>query len=775
MIKAARGLLPRHSLFWKYFIDVFLLVGCALLASEAIRVYFASQETAAAVLALQREKALAAAARIEQFVTDIERQIGWTSLPHASNDDVLAERQLDLIKLLRQVPAITEASWLDARGHEQVRVSRLRMDQLGQDHDRSDEPAFRVAAAGQTYLGPVYHEHETEPFMRIAVPSLLRSEGVTLAEVNLKLVWDLVSRIRVGKSGYAYVVDRRGQLVSHPDISRVLGKSDLSDLPQVSAALASRPEPHAEPCDSVVGQDPSGSAVLATHASIPRLDWLVFVEQPLAEAHAPLYAALRRTAILLLIALALTLLVSLALARHMAKPIRVLQQGAARMGAGELDQPIQVPTGDELQTLAEELNRMAERLRESYADLERKVAERTRELELANQSRARFLRAASHDLRQPMHALGLFVAQLTQRASAPETRRIAAQAEVAVASLQDLLDAILDISRLDAGVVAPEISDFCVDALLERVATSFAPSAVEKGLRLHLVPSRLCVRSDPLLLERILLNLTANAVRYTQRGGIAIGCRRRGQQVRVLVCDTGIGITPAQQESIFDEFYQAANPEHDRRQGLGLGLAIAKRLARLLGGDIQLRSRPGRGSVFAVEVPRGHCLPGPPPARAAIGPTNALLGTLVLVVDDDLLVRDALQGLLSQWGCEVAVAATAEEASALLAASDRLPDALLCDYRLTGEETGLMVIQRLHAEAGISIPTALISGDSTPESLREIKASGYPLLPKPVAPARLRALLEHLVASPTHSPVDSPVGATSAAKSCDADGAEQVG
>ncbi len=233
-------------------------------------------------------------------------------------------------------------------------------------------------------------------------------------------------------------------------------------------------------------------------------------------------------AVLLLIALALAVLASLALARRMAMPIRALQQGAARIGAGDLDHRMEVKTGDELQSLAEEFNRMAARLCKSYAGLERKVAERTQELELANQARSRFLRTASHDLRQPLHALGLFIAQLNERVQDPETRRIAGQSGVAVTALQELLDAILDISRLDAGVISPEVADFGIDSLLERLDTAFAPSAAEKGLRLRIVPSRLCVRSDPVLLERILLNLAANAVRYTQRGGIAIGCRRRG-------------------------------------------------------------------------------------------------------------------------------------------------------------------------------------------------------------------------------------------------------
>jgi CheY-like chemotaxis protein len=274
------------------------------------------------------------------------------------------------------------------------------------------------------------------------------------------------------------------------------------------------------------------------------------------------------------------------------------------------------------------------------------------------------------------------------------------------------------------------------------------------------------------LLERILLNLAANALRYTRQGGILIGCRRRGGRVRIEVWDTGIGIAPEQRQAIFQEFYQAVHPRVSG-QGLGLGLAIAARLAALLGSRIEVASRPGKGSVFAVEVPRGEpptapCRSGaqsqtvdrPRPFPAATGglPEQALedaasgrgrpsYGALVLVVDDDALVREAMQSLLAQWGCTVAAAATGEEAVALLEGGDRLPDALLCDYRLPGGETGIEVIRRLQAVAGRAIPAALVSADTAPESLSAAKESGFPLLAKPVAPAKLRALVEHLVSA----------------------------
>jgi len=743
------GAWAKGRLFRRYFLYFALLGVSALLVSEATGLYFANRETRAALSTLQREKALGAALRIAQFAKDIERQIGWTLLPQAGGGDPIDQRYVELLKLLRQVPAITEASWLDASGREQVRVSRLGLDRIGAGLDRSSDPAFRGPKPGHTWFGPVDFLKETEPYMAMAVAPERRSEGVTLAEVNLKFVWDLVSRIRIGATGYAYVVDRSGRLLSHPDIGLVLKKTDYSGLPQVQAALAGGaeaggPDAVAGSPEPGTGRDPQGNLVLAASAPIPELGWVVLVEQPLAEAYGPLYAAIGRTAVLAFGAVVLAVLASLALARHVTLPIRALQEGATRIGAGALGHRLEVKTGDELQALAEEFNRMAERLAESYAGLELKVAERTRELERANQARSRLLRAASHDLRQPLHALGLFVAQFGARSPDAETRHIAAQAGAAVSALQELLDAILDISRLDAGAISPKVADFAIATLLDRLTTAFAPSAAEKGLRLRVVPSRLYVRSDPVLLERILLNLAANALRYTQRGGVLIGCRRRGGRVGIEVLDSGIGIAPEQQRAIFDEFYQAGDGQGG---GLGLGLAIAARLAGLLGSRIEVASGLGMGSVFAVEVERGERPAAPQSCAPAGGATDTLLGALVLVVDDDALVRDAMQSLLAQWGCTVAAAATGDEAVALLEGCDRLPDALLCDYRLLGAETGIEVIRRLHTAAGTAIPAALVSGDTAPESLREARASGYPLLPKPVAPAKLRALFEHLVAA----------------------------
>jgi signal transduction histidine kinase len=372
---------PRRRLFYKYVVPIIAIVVVALAASGAISIYFSYKETRNALIALQREKAAAAAARIENFVREIEHQIGWTALPQiAEGANPLELRRFDYVKLGRQVPAITEATFIDGDGREQVRVSRLAMDVLGAGGDLSQDPRFVGARTGKTYFGPVYFRKETEPYMAIAMRAGREGAGVTAVEVNLKFIWEVIQQIKVGQKGHAYVVDKDGHLVAHPDISLVLQKTDLSMLPQVKAAITGGTTVEADD-ESAEARDRAGKRVLTAHARIDPLEWTVFVEQPIAEAYAPLYAPLIRIGILLLLGLVLSLLASLALARYMVRPINALREGAEAIGAGNLDQKIDVHTGDELQDLAEQFNNMATKLRESYAGLERKVEDRTAELQ----------------------------------------------------------------------------------------------------------------------------------------------------------------------------------------------------------------------------------------------------------------------------------------------------------------------------------------------------------------------------------------------------------
>jgi signal transduction histidine kinase/HAMP domain-containing protein len=373
----AAGQVRRGGLFVKYLVSLVGLVALAVLGNGALDVWFAYRDGRDALVRIQQEKATAAAQQIAAFVAEIERQIGWTTYAQWSASNV-EQRRFDFIRLLRQVPAITELAELDGSGREQLKVSRLEMDVVGSGADHSHDPKFTEAIAKRTWYSPVYFRKESEPYISMALAHAGRKPGVTVAEVNLKLIWDVISAIKVGKGGYSYVVDPRGRLIAHPDISMVLRHTDFSSLPQVASALRAGQGAQSETAS--IAPNFAGRRVLTAYAPIAPLGWLVFVELPLGEALQPLYGSLLRSAILLIVGLATAVAAGFVLARRMILPIRTLQAGATRLGAGDLDHRISFRTGDELEALAGAFNRMADRLHESYAELEEKVEARTREL-----------------------------------------------------------------------------------------------------------------------------------------------------------------------------------------------------------------------------------------------------------------------------------------------------------------------------------------------------------------------------------------------------------
>ena len=374
----------RRRLFTKY-VALFVAVVCIALVSNGVfDVFFYYQEHKASLIRIQREQAEAAAAKIGQFIKEIESQLGWTTqLPWSAGS--IEQRRFDALRLLRQVPAITELAQLDATGKERLRVSRLAMDVVASGADLSNDPKFAEAVARKVYYGPVYFRRESEPYMTLAIAGTRRDAGVSVAEVNLKLIWDVVSQIKVGERGHAYVVDAQGRLIAHPDISLVLRNTDMSKLAQVRAARAGTSGGAGtgdNPAETVQeAENIEGRKVLTAYARVAPLGWLMFVELPAEEAYAPLYAALKRLAFVLLAALFIAVLAGMFLAGRMVGPIQALRMGAARLGSGDLGQRIAVKTGDELEALADQFNAMAGQLQESYAGLEKKVEVRTHELE----------------------------------------------------------------------------------------------------------------------------------------------------------------------------------------------------------------------------------------------------------------------------------------------------------------------------------------------------------------------------------------------------------
>jgi signal transduction histidine kinase/DNA-binding response OmpR family regulator len=396
------GPAARGRLFRKYVVVLLVLVGGVLMASSLVELYFVYRETQSAIVRVERAKAVAAAARIEQFLGEVEQQVRETTRTASDDPDasqvkqgslgfreglgaaMAEQRELDFLRVLRNVPAIAELSHLDLSGKEQLHVSRLDPDVVGSQTDYSREPRFVEARAGKTYWSPVYLRNESEPYVTLAVPVGKYAIEVTTAEISLGAIQKMIAQIEVGTGGYAYVVDSRNRLVAHPD-SRVLrSKQDLSSLAQVRSARTERAGPSADAAAAVVADGLGGGRVLAAHAEIAPLGWLVFVERPAADAYAPLRAPIIRSVVIFVLGLGLSVLASIVLARRMVAPIRMLQEGAARIGAGELGHRIEVRTGDELETLGEELNRTAAQLETSHTTLERRVEERTMELAAAN-------------------------------------------------------------------------------------------------------------------------------------------------------------------------------------------------------------------------------------------------------------------------------------------------------------------------------------------------------------------------------------------------------
>lgn len=384
---------------------------------------------------------------------------------------------------------------------------------------------------------------------------------------------------------------------------------------------------------------------------------------------------------------------------------------------------------------------------------ETEAAHRARlDAEDANTAKSQFLAAASHDLRQPVHALGLFLQALSQTDLGGPQRRILQNAQAANVASTDMLNTLLDFSRLEAGVVTPRPRAFELQPLLDKIESEFAHLADAKGLIYRTLQTDLAIVSDAALLELVLRNLVLNAIRYTERGGLLIGCRRRGSEISIEVYDTGIGIPAAKQDDIFREFYQLGNPERDRHKGLGLGLAIARGIAVSLGHPLSLSSREGRGSVFRIRVPGTREAVTDDLRPPEIPVAGDLSGARILIVDDDAIVRDAMMALLTSWGCVCWAFERPDDAiQALFRAS--APDALICDYRLREDQTGADAIALLRRHWDQAIPAILITGDTAPARLREALDSGIPLIHKPVRPEILRqsllTLVPHVSACPT--------------------------
>lgn len=371
------------------------------------------------------------------------------------------------------------------------------------------------------------------------------------------------------------------------------------------------------------------------------------------------------------------------------------------------------------------------------------------ESEAADKTKSRFLRAANHDLRQPLASLKILIYNCMSADDEEHRRHLLHAMDVSVAIMEDLLGALLNIGELDAGKVTPRITTFQLSTLLERLSVQFSHQAREKGLKLRLVPSKFAVVSDRVLLERIVSNFVANAIRYTETGGVIVGCRRDGQGVRLEVRDSGCGIAPNHLEAIFEEFFRVAPEQLRHRHSLGLGLNIAKRLADVLEHRILVRSAPGRGSTFSIKLPLGdiwHSDIGETEINERIG--GEFMGLTALVLEDDENLRNALTELLERWGIVVSSLDSFGDVPANLRALEIEPDFIITDYRLRGGVEGTRLVEQVRESLGIDCPAIVVTADTNPQLIRGIRDRGFPVLIKPVSPPSLRVLMHNILFEP---------------------------
>lgn len=382
-------------------------------------------------------------------------------------------------------------------------------------------------------------------------------------------------------------------------------------------------------------------------------------------------------------------------------------------------------------------------LRFENIDLVEQLRQQKDEAEQANISKSKFLAAASHDLRQPLHALTLFTSVLDESIESPEVRKVVDQISASVHALKSLFNALLDISRLDAGVMQVEKADFNLQPMFEKLANDFDPQASEKGLSISWPTCLYAIHSDQNLCEQILRNYISNAIRYSNDGEVQIHCEAEAGLVCIQVIDTGVGIAEEDQQVIFEEFHQLNNPERDRSKGLGLGLAIVQRTANLLGHDVGLNSRAGKGSTFFIRIEQANLSKTPTMIKTDIDvlPTNKVL---IVVVDDEHSVREGTQSLLQAWGCDVMTAADEQEVMSKLKQKNQAPDGIIADYRLRDNQTGIEVIHAIQKKYRRDIPILIVTGDTAVEHLREVNSSGFQVLHKPVAAVKLRTFLRNV-------------------------------
>jgi signal transduction histidine kinase len=597
------------------------LVTGALVTSGAVGAIFAYRDNKKSLLAIEQEKAGHAASVINGFVAEIEDQVRATFRPGQVTPAALDRRLQDFRRLVVG-SAISEIGYIDPAERLRLDVFRSKVNFIGAKVLSNEQKAYLRARPGHPYIRDWFLA--SEPRLTMAFREG-ETSAVVFADLSLTDAQAAISQVGLEGAGQAYVVDSDGYLIIDRDPTRTLGKIDLSSYPQVRSALRAESPTAEEGAQITVAPDPlSSGTVLTAAASIPTLGWHVFVQQPIGKAFAPLYSAILRTAILLVIGLVLAVLASLVLARRMVAPIEALQMGAARVAGGDLETPIEVRTGDELEALADEFNRMTGQLRSSYAELEQRVADRTRdlatamkqleekgqELETVSRHKSEFLANMSHELRTPLNAIIGFSEVLHEQMFGElNEQQLGYVKDVLDAGrhLLSLINDILDLSKVEAGRMELELTDVSVPEAIQSGLTMNAERATRGGITLdvHVHPPDIVIQADERKLRQVVFNLLSNALKFTPQGGrVDISAQMTDGMVEVAVTDTGSGIAPEDQELIFEEFQQARGGDAGKRQeGTGLGLPLSRKFIELHGGRLWVESVLGQGSTFRFTLP----------------------------------------------------------------------------------------------------------------------------------------------------------------------------
>jgi two-component system, NtrC family, sensor kinase len=588
-----------------------------LLAVGGVNTWLAYRTNVANLRLIQQAEARAAAARIEEYLKAIEAQIRDVSkLPWASGLLTEDDRREEFHRMMKLVPAVLEMRALNGAGRERLYVSRIELDRINAQTDATADGAWQRSRAKTVSYGPAYFRQGSEPYVSLAVRESDKLPDVTVAELNLKFVADVVAGIRVGEAGKAYVVDSTNHLLAHPNLSLVLRKTDLSALAQVADARAAFGSDQQLAVPTTWAQSPEGGEVLTSAVYVPGPGWLVFVEQPALEVLAGVKAAIYNALAVLALGLVVAFAITRVLAKRLTAPILAVQQGAAQIGAGRLDTRINVTTGDEVQQLANEFNNMAAQLQSYTVGLEQKVQEKTAELaatnaELAaaNRHKSEFLANMSHELRTPLNAVIGFSDVLGREMFGKLNTQQGEYVRDINASghhLLSLINDILDLAKIEAGRMELDASRVLLAAAVGNAVTLVRERAQSHGLTLteHTQAAPEYWVLDERKFKQVLVNLLANAVKFTPPGGrIDLTVSVDSGQLRVDVRDDGIGIDAKDHTAVFEEFRQVGADSTRKQDGTGLGLSLVRKFVELHGGRITLASELGKGACFSVFLP----------------------------------------------------------------------------------------------------------------------------------------------------------------------------